>query len=109
VRLSRGVELRPAGARLHAGGATGGIDGDPVHRGKVDHEPAVTDCRAGGVMAAASDGDQQTVRAGEVHGALHIGRVDALGDEAGSTVDHAVPDAAGTIIAWCARPEQATP
>jgi hypothetical protein len=34
-------------------------------------------------MAAASDGDQQTVRAGEVHGALHIGRVDALGDEAG--------------------------
>jgi hypothetical protein len=99
VGLRGRVERGPANARLHAGRARGGVYGDALHRGQVDHETAVADRRAGRVVIAAAHGHEQPVRSREIHGSAHVGRVDAPGDEARPAVDHAVPDAASVVVA----------
>src|SRR5205823_6039164 len=49
-------------------------------------------------MASAAYGDQEAVRAGEVHRADHVGDAGAADDEVGAAVDHGVMDLACGIV-----------
>jgi hypothetical protein len=85
------------------------VDTHPVHLREVDHEGTVADGLAGDVVAAAFDGDEQAVLAGELHAMHDVGGVDAAGDERRAAVDHAVPDLAGVAVVAVAGGQQAAP
>jgi hypothetical protein len=57
-------------------------------------------------MACAAYGDQEVVRAGEVHRADHVGDAGAADDEVGAPVDHRVVDLAGGIVTVVIRADE---
>ena len=57
--------------------AGGRIDPHALHWREVDDEPVVAAAESGTVVAAAADGEQQTLLAGELHGGDDVGRVRA--------------------------------
>ena len=66
---------------------------------EVDDEAVVDDGGAGDVVAAAADGERQSVLGGEADRGGDVGGVGAAGDHGRALVDHAVPDAAGGLVA----------
>src|SRR5271156_3776049 len=102
------VELSPCDAGFGARGAAPRTDPVAFHSREVDHQPAVADGAAGGVVAAAPHCHQNLVRAGEVDGIDDVGHSLAAGDQCGPPVDHAVPDPASILVAGLARAEQRT-
>src|SRR5436190_2093708 len=57
-------------------------------------------------MARAAYGDQEAVRASEVHRADHVGDTGAPDDKVGAPVDHCVMDLAGGIVAVVSGTDQ---
>ena len=93
------VELPPDHAALGANGTPDGIDVDSLHRGQVDHQPAVGDGAPCDVVTAASDGDLQVVVAPEVDGVDHICGAEAACDDRRTLVDEPVVDHPGLVVA----------
>ena len=93
-------------AGLDPGGAHLGVDGDGVHRREVEEQRAVGDGEAGDLVAAAADGEEHAVLAGEVHRRLDVADVGGADDEAGAAVDHPVPDGARRVVAGVAGVEE---
>jgi hypothetical protein len=103
VPVRRGVEGPPGGTPLHPGGARGGIDVDPVHRGQVDHQPAVDGAEPRAVVSAAADGDRQPGSPADVERGLRIGNGCAAGDERRASVDHGVVDRPDLVVGRVVR------
>lgn len=102
-RLGLVVELAPDQAALGLDRFCPGVNADALEAGQVDHQAAVAHGVAGRAVAAATHGDLQIVRAGEVDGVDHVRDAGAADDQAGPPVDHAVPDLAGVVVAVVAR------
>ena len=68
VLVGRAVDLAPGTAAADANGARLRIDLDVSERREVDHDAVVTRPQPGAVVAAAADGQQQVVIAGEGDG-----------------------------------------
>src|SRR5262249_18010962 len=93
------VELAPLDSTLAAYRMLDGINPDALHQGHVDHQPAIADARASGAVGATAHGHQQVVVTGEVDGLDDVGHPNGAGDQAGPSVDIAIPDLAGLGIA----------
>ncbi len=106
VGLRLVVDVAPESTTLHPGRATGGVDPHGPHRREVDDDPVVAHRGAGNVVAAAPYGDLQVVVAREAHGRDHIGHARAAGDAGRMTVDRAIPDPAGSVVAGAGRQQQ---
>jgi hypothetical protein len=78
--LRRGVEVEPGRAALGASEPCVDIDLDLPHPREVDHEAVVDGTMSGRVVAAAADGDLQTVMLGEVQGRRHVAGIRAPRD-----------------------------
>jgi hypothetical protein len=98
--LRLAVELAPEHSRLRAGNSAVRIDPDALHQRQIDHEPAVTERVAADAVAAGAHRDKQIVLAGEVERGDDVGDAGTAGDPAGSSVDSAVPDRAGLVVAF---------
>ena len=99
VAWCRSPELRAA---FDPGGAGHRVDADPVHRREIDDQPVVDSAQPRAVVAAAADGHEDVVVAGEVDRGDDVGDVRALGDEGRVLVDHRVVDRAGLVVAGIA-------
>ena len=73
---------------------------------QVDDEAVVAAAEPGTVVAAAADGEQQALLAGEVHGGDDVGRVDRARDEARALVDHAVVERANGVVVRVGRADE---
>jgi hypothetical protein len=100
------VQLAPGGAALDPRRARHRIDPDRFHGGEIYHHAAVADRAAGDVVAGAADGDEEVVRAGEIHRTDHIGDAGAADDEIRAPVDHRVEDLAGRVVSGVAGADQ---
>jgi hypothetical protein len=69
-----------------------------VHLREIDHDPVVAGREAGDAVAAAADGDQQVVAAGEAHRGRHVAGVGAADDERRAPVVSAVPHLARLCV-----------
>jgi hypothetical protein len=58
-----------------------GIDPDALHRGEVDHQPAVCDGVASDVVPAAAHSNQEVVLPGEIDRVDDVGDARAASDE----------------------------
>ncbi len=101
------VDVAPGAAAADARGPGGRIDPDALHRREVDDEPVVAGAEAGAVVAAAADGEEQAVFAGEVDGGDDVGGVGAAGDQGRALVDHGVVDRARLVVARIAGLDEA--
>ncbi len=93
------VDVAPGAAAADPRGARHRIDADALHRREVDHEAALAGAKAGAVVAAAADGEQQAMVAGEADGGDDIARVGTAGDQRRPLVDHGVEDRASLVVA----------
>ncbi len=98
-RLSFVVEIGERRAGLDASGASRGIDADRSHRGEIDEKPAVADRRAGDVVAAAADRDEQLLVSRQPERMDDIGGAAAARDQPRTPVDHGVPDRSRRFVA----------
>ena len=106
VDLGLAVELAPGHACLSARRAGGAVDADPLHRGDIDHQPAVRHRAAGRVVAAAAHRDLQSQRSAEQDRVRHVGHAAAAGDEGGALVDEPVVDPPRLLVTGIARPQK---
>src|SRR5207302_1437476 len=106
VGLRLVVEIEPGGSGLSAGGAAHRVDADVPHAGEVDHQAAVDQGGAGGIVAPATHGDGDIVAAGEAHGVDHVRSPGAAHDELRALIDHAVPDFARLLVVIIAGADQ---
>ncbi len=66
---------------------------------EIDHQPVITGAQSRAAVAAPAHGERESVLAGEVDGAHHVGHVHAAGNQRGPLVDHAVVDLARRLVA----------
>jgi hypothetical protein len=85
------------------------IDADVFDRRQVDDEPVVDDAQPAGIVAAATDGQQHLLLAGESHGGHDVGYVGTASDQARPPVDHAVVDLANRVVVRRLRIDQLSP
>ena len=106
VLLRSAVDVAPGGTGLDPHRAALRIDMHVAQLGQVDHEAAVGDRGAGHIVPAAADGDGEVVSASERHALAHVRHPGAARDQGRVAVDHAVPHAAGLVVAAVAGPDQ---
>ncbi len=109
VLLGRPVDVPQQAARTCVRETGGRVHGDLAHAGHVEGHPAVGECRAGDVVAAALDAQQQAVVRGEPHDGGHVLGRDRLDDQHGCRGDHGVPDQDGLVPALVPGREQRAP
>ena len=97
VRLA--IELTPRHAALGAQRACLRVDVDPRHLRQVDHQSSVRHRSAGDVVAAAANGDPEAARPRERESIHDVRRPAAARDDGGPTVDQAVVDPPGVVVA----------
>ena len=93
------IQLAPPDAGSGASRALHGIDPNALYGRQVDHEATVTNGAASNIMASATHRHQQVVVAGEMDGVDDIRDPTTTDDQAGPSIDIAVPDLASLIIA----------
>ncbi len=103
VRLRRGVEPGEVRAAADPGGARLGVDVDAADRCEVDHDPVVAGGEAGDAVAAAADGDDELLLAGEAERSDDVVSAGRLHDQRRPPVDRAVPDRARRVVAGVVR------
>ena len=72
---------------------------DALHRGEIDHHPAVDGAVPGDVVTAAADGDLEIQRPRQLDGVRDVGGAMASRDQRRPLVDQAVVDASGLVVA----------
>ena len=82
------------------------IDADALHGPEVDDEAIVAGAETRHAVAAAADGQQDVVRAGEIDRRHHVGRVAGLDDQSRAAVVHGVVDRSCRVEPIVARPDQ---
>ena len=107
--LGGAVELAPEEPAGGAGGPRGRIDPDRFHQREVDHHPAVADRVTGDGVPATADRDQHVPFARKADGLDDVVCAGTAGDQRRSPVDRAVPDPAGLVVSFLARPQQRAP
>ena len=75
---------------------------DPLHPGQVDDDGAVDHAVAGDAVAAAPDGQRQSVVAGEADGQRDVFGVRRVDDRQRTTVQRGVLDLAELVVAGIA-------
>ena len=103
------VDLAPGAAAAHANGARLRVDLDALQRREVDDDAVVARPQAGAVVAAAADGQEQVVVAGERDRLRDVGRARALRDQRRPLVDHGVVDLARLVVVGVFGPDQPSP
>src|SRR5208283_6085309 len=98
MRLQSIGDFSPRGSCLDAHRVRGSIDCDVLHKGKVDYKSLIANREAGNVVAGAAYREQETPLAREVDHEHHVLGARALGNQAGSSVDHRVKDFARYVI-----------
>lgn len=83
----------------HPGGARRRVDGDVTHERQVEHQTAIAGAQPSSAVAAAADGEEQILLAGEAHRGDHVGDAGTAGDQRRVFVDHAVVDASSNVVA----------
>jgi hypothetical protein len=101
-RLGPPVELAEQGATGGRGHPAPGVDPDLGHGRQVDDDAAVAGREPGVAVAAAPDGDQQLLVAGEADGRDHVVGAGAAGDHRRVAVGGGVPDRPGPVVAGVA-------
>ena len=99
VRLRRVVELGEQRAAADARDAPLGIDVGAAHPREVDHDAVVAGREAGDAVAAAPDGDDELLLAGEAERRDDILVPRRPHDQRRPAIDHAVPDRARGVVA----------
>ena len=95
VAWSTSPQVHP---RVGADGVVLRADRGAAQQRQVDDQGVVPHPEAGGVVAAAADGDLDAVLAGEPHAGDHVGDVAAARDGGRALVDHGVVDGACLVI-----------
>ena len=103
--LGLGVQVLPGAAGLRGHPPAAGVDLDALHQREVQHDAVVDGGEAGDRVAAAADGQRQSLAAGEVDRADHVGDPGAPGDHRRTAVVGAVPDAAVAVVVRVPRPD----
>jgi hypothetical protein len=102
---SGGVQLSPDHAALGRGGCVVGIDCDPFHLGKVDHQATVRHGAAGDVVAASPDRDLEPRLAGDGQSRNDVVLRPAADDQGGPAVDEPVVQGASIVVLRVLRAE----
>ena len=97
------IELREERAASDAGGPLLAIDLCPPHPGQVDQDAVIARRETRDAVAAAPDGDQQILLAGEPKSRGDVTDVGRPGDQRRVSVDEPVPDDPGGVVARVAR------
>ena len=100
------VEVAPQATGLRDDPACGRIDPDPLHRGQVEDHPAVGGGEAGDAVPAAAQCQRESLAAGEVDPAYHVGDAGAADDERRPPVVRGVPDRPGLVVVLAGRGHQ---
>lgn len=74
------------------------IDTNRAHRRQVDQEPTLANCVSGDVVATAAHRQEQSIVAGQAHGAHHVTGTVAAHHSGWPPVDHRVPDRPRFVI-----------
>ncbi len=98
VQLRLAVDIAQCAAGLRARGVRLRVDPHATHQRQVDHQAAFAYRQAGDVVAATPNRDQQIVLARESKCLHDVHAADAAHDQAGTAVDHAVPDLARLVV-----------
>ncbi len=98
VGVGRMIDIAPPAPALDANGVVFRIDPDAPHQGKIDDKTVIDGTESPGIVAAAADGEGDTVVTSVVDAGLNVGGVDALCDGRRTFVDHRVEDGSGLVI-----------
>ena len=97
-RVGGVIDVARRAASIDPNGSACRIYAHAFHHREVDHQSVVATAKAGAIVAAAADRDQQALVAAEVHRGDDVGDVHAARDQARPLVDHAVVKSAGSIV-----------
>jgi dihydrofolate reductase len=97
-RLGRSVEIEPGRAALGPGDPRLAVDLHPAHLREVDHEAAVADAVAGGIVTAPAHGDLQLVCMREREGRRNVGGPGAPHDHGRAAIDERVEAATRLVV-----------
>src|ERR1700733_7731280 len=84
-----------------------GIHADAAHRAQVNHHAPFDSGHTAFAMAAALDGEEQTIIARQIDRSAHIGGASRLHDEGGTSIESARHDATSFLVAvvlWKQQP-----
>src|SRR5215208_7941672 len=105
--MRRVIDIAPQRAAAGDAGFLFGIDAHVAHRGKIDHQSAVADAEAAGVMTPAANRNDQLVVACEIYRSNDVSHVGAARDQFWTAIDHAVVDLASLVVTRIARGNEA--
>src|SRR5260370_24228591 len=103
------IAVAPGAASADPDGSCFGIDARVADERQIDDQAIIADPQPSGVVSAAPDGNEEAVLAAEVYRCDDVGHVDAIRDQGGALVDHAVVDFACSIIALIAGLDEFSP
>jgi len=106
-RLRCSVEIEPGRAALGPGDPRVAVHVDRAHRREVDHEPAVANAVAGGIVSASTHGHLQFAGPSEIEGGRDVGGADAASDHGRVAVDESVEAATRRVVLCIARADDA--
>ena len=101
-----GVEVRPGATRIGSRGLPRHIDADTPHQREVDEDASVARAVTGYVVAAATHRDRKIMRPGVRHSGLDVRCPAAPRDQRRATIDHAIEDSPGRVVAVRLRAQQ---
>ncbi len=103
VRGGGRVHVTQAAAAAHVDQLVLRVHGDLAQAAQVEGQAAFGHALAGHVVAAAADRGVQAVLAGHVDRGHHVGGAGTAQDQAGTPVDHGVPQLAGRLVLGVVR------
>jgi hypothetical protein len=103
------VEVRPGTTRIGSRGLSRYIDADTSHEREVDEDASLTRAVTSYVVAAATHCDWKVMRPGVRHGGLDVRCSAAPRDQSRATIDHAIEDSPGCVVAVRLRGQQLAP
>src|SRR5262249_22803303 len=104
--LKRIVNLAPIASSLDANRTRRGVNMDPLHGRKIDHDAIITDSKTGDVVPGPAHGKKQVLATGEVHRLDDVSRATATGDEPRPPIDGGVENRARCFVLLIVRENQ---
>ena len=90
VELSLAIELTPRNSTLSTHGQAAGIDVNSLHRGEVDHYPAINSGAASHVVASSANGDLEAKLLRNFDSIYYVRYATASYDEGRALIDEAI-------------------
>jgi hypothetical protein len=103
--LRPAIQLPPKQPWLAPHGAGFGIYLDAFHSGQIHDDAIVANAAPGNTMTATADRERQACLSSELDAGDYVSQPATPHDEGWSTVNHAVPDLAGLIVAGIPAPK----